>query len=270
MKIVMTLLVRDNEDILRENLEYHLSRGVDFVIATDHRSCDSSPEILRSYEKEGKLEMIHERDDDISDSAKWVTRMSQLASTKHGADWVINNDTDEFWWPESGTIKDVLSQVPLSVGVVKYPREQFVLRPQTNNSLFWESMTVRQSKPTNALGRALPGKSCHRGSSAAKVSPGNHDATIDMGDKIEAQAIRIFHFPWRSWSQFSGKMQILRALPTIPWPTWREMDARGRSTSFESYYNDILVTEERLSKGLKSGELLEDFRFRDCMQNLNL
>jgi len=270
MKVVMTLLVRDSEDILRENLEYHFSQGVDFVIATEHRSCDLSPEILRSYEKEGKLEMIHERDDDISDSAKWVTRMSQLASTKHGADWVINNDTDEFWWPESGTIKDVLSQVPLRVGVVKYPREQFVLRPQTNNSPFWECMTARQSQPTNALGSPLPGKSCHRGSPSVLVTSGNHDVTIDVGDKIEAQAIQILHFPWRSWKQFSGKMQLLAALPIIPWPTWKAMDARGRETSFESYYNDLLVTEERLSKGLKSGELLKDFRFRDYMQNLNL
>ena len=35
MKIVMTLLVRDEQDIIRENIEFHLSMGVNFFIAAD-------------------------------------------------------------------------------------------------------------------------------------------------------------------------------------------------------------------------------------------
>ena len=38
MRLVMTLLVRDEEDIVRANVDFHLARGVDFVIATDNRS----------------------------------------------------------------------------------------------------------------------------------------------------------------------------------------------------------------------------------------
>jgi len=34
IKIVMTLLVRNEEDIIRENIEFHLSQGVSFFIAT--------------------------------------------------------------------------------------------------------------------------------------------------------------------------------------------------------------------------------------------
>ena len=47
MELVMTLLVRNEVDIIQANLEYHLAQGVDFVIITDHGSEDGTSEILR-------------------------------------------------------------------------------------------------------------------------------------------------------------------------------------------------------------------------------
>jgi hypothetical protein len=38
MKLVMTLLVRDEQDILADNLDFHLAQGVDEVIVTDNGS----------------------------------------------------------------------------------------------------------------------------------------------------------------------------------------------------------------------------------------
>ena len=46
MKLVMTLLVRDEEDILAQNLEHHLAQGVDFFVVTDNGSIERTPDIL--------------------------------------------------------------------------------------------------------------------------------------------------------------------------------------------------------------------------------
>ena len=88
MKLVMTLRTRDQADIVEAVVAFHLNAGVDFVIATDHRSVDGTVEILESYAREGVLRLIRELGEDVRGS-KWRTRMARLAATEHGADWVL-------------------------------------------------------------------------------------------------------------------------------------------------------------------------------------
>src|SRR3954466_6004641 len=102
MKLVMTLLVRDEQDIVADNLDFHLAQGVDEVIVTDNGSEDATLEILRPYEERGAVRAISEPSDDSS-QGRWVTRMARMEAADLGADWVINNDAHEFWWPRGGT-----------------------------------------------------------------------------------------------------------------------------------------------------------------------
>ena len=61
MKLVQTLVVRDESDIVRAQLDYHLNAGVDLVLATDHDSQDGTREILESYKRQGVLRLFHEQ-----------------------------------------------------------------------------------------------------------------------------------------------------------------------------------------------------------------
>ena len=158
MKVVMTLLVRNEEDILRENIEFHLSQGVSFIIATDNLSKDGTASILKEYEAKGLARYFFE-DSDQFDQHKWVTRMAVLAFTEYGADWVINNDADEFWWPNSGNLEDVFSNVPKEFDVAEARRTNFVM-VEAAKSAFYKRMIYRQSVPINSLGRPPSSQGC--------------------------------------------------------------------------------------------------------------
>ena len=72
MKVVMTLLARDEADIVDENLKFHLNAGVDFVIAMDNLSQDGTTEILESYAKNGHVRLIRQ-DSEYLRQAEWIT-----------------------------------------------------------------------------------------------------------------------------------------------------------------------------------------------------
>ena len=141
--------------------------GVDFVIAMDHRSEDGTGEILEGYERDGHLRLIRQDAREVRQSA-WVTRMARLAATEHRADWVINSDADEFWWPRATSLKEALGAVPRRYGVVLRPD---VLLPSASGAgPFFERMTIRllQSAPiNNPLSRYRPAQGVASGESTA-------------------------------------------------------------------------------------------------------
>ena len=84
MTLVMTLLARDEIDIVDSWLAFHLNAGVDFVIATDNRSQDGTTEVLEEYARSGHVHLIREPGEDLRQD-EWVTRMARLAATEYSA-----------------------------------------------------------------------------------------------------------------------------------------------------------------------------------------
>ena len=266
MRIVMTLLVRDEADIVETWLRYHLARGVDVVIATDHRSVDGTTDVLHEYARDGRVVLLHE-DADVLRQAEWVTRMARLAATEHGADWVIPSDADEFWWPRAGSFEEILAAVPARFGVVRALQRQFVLRP--GDGQFFERMTVR-ARPTADLSSPYHAqvKIAHRGVADAVVEVGNHDvAGTGLRLVREWFPFEVLHFPIRDERQLEAKFlrratspdgqHIVRAL---------ELLAKGE--------RDVLLSETAVRDGelegrLRDGSLARDVRLRDALRVLD-
>jgi hypothetical protein len=273
MRLVMTLLVRDEEDVLAANLDYHLAQGVDFVIATDNLSTDRTPAILRDYERRGVLRTIHEPADDYS-QAVWVTRMARLAAREHGADWVINNDADEFWWPAHGNLRDTLAAVPPTIGVVEVPRHNFV--PVEGEGPFHARMLWREAVSLNVHGHPLPPKVAHRGAPDVAVAQGNHAVEGVTPPAVAPAGIEILHFPLRHPAQFTNKIAKGGAayarnttLPPGIGSTWRSLFAELQADGdLARHLAGAIHDPARLARRLAAGEILRDTRLADFLRGL--
>ena len=275
MRLIMTLLVRDEEDILKTNIEYHLSHGVDFIIATDNCSTDSTKEILKIFERKGKLHYIYEASDDYSQH-EWVTRMARMACNQYGADWVINNDADEFWWPETdATLKSLLNNIPHDVLALSADRTNFIPNALTEPAPFFDTMVIRETQSLNAIGQPLPGKVCHRALPDIDVMQGNHEVSLN-GKSIHpiSSNITILHFPVRTYRQFENKIAKGGAaylnnnrLPENVGITWRRLYQLYLNSQLDAYYNNLILNDVDIKKGIADGNLVVDFRLKEYLHN---
>jgi glycosyl transferase family 2 len=272
MKLVMTLLARDEADIVDEQLTFHLNAGVDFVIAMDNLSEDGTTEILESYAKSGQLHLIRQRGEFLR-QADWITEMGRLAAAEFGADWVIHSDSDEFWWPRGESLKDVLGSIPARYGIVRALLRHFVPRPDDGQPVT-ERMTVRMSAaaPINDP-RSLyrPNlKIIHRADPNVKVSIGGQRLIDSPLVPLRGwYPIEFFHFPVRSVEQCERKYAHQQVAPgQTPSPYYdrvRELIATGR---LQELYDSLVVDDASLERGLDDGTLVVDTRLRDALRTL--
>lgn len=266
MRLVLTLLVRDEADIVESTIAYHLARGVDFVIVTDNGSVDGTRELVLPFVRAGEARLIDEPADDYS-QAQWVTRMARLAATDHAADWVVHADADEFWWPEGCDLKEAFAGVPPDCAVVHAPRENFPPSPGDEEP-FFERMTLRDTRSVNPLGEPLPPKCAHRAHPLVEVAQGNHWALAPgFGPPRPLPGTTILHFPVRSYRQVERKIVLggrayarNRELPAAVGHAWRQLYALHIEGGLPGWYAlqlpqaepDSYVRDERLRDLLRA------------------
>ncbi len=263
MKLLLTMVARDEEDILRENLLYHLNQGVDFLIVTDNGSKDGTKDIIHEFVRLGVARYLHQGEYSHSQSI-WMTQMSEIARTEHNADFVINSDADEFWWPQEGNLKSVLEDFNEDVDAILVKRNNFAPVESDQNLGIFERMVGRDPSGLNGIGRPLPPKVIHRPMPGVIVSAGNHNARYQDGPvrKVRSNKLVIFHFPIRTYPQFSTKIeQGGLALKTFhqesisPTRVWCILHDRLEQGTLHEYY------AERMNV-----ETVPDYRLRDFMR----
>jgi hypothetical protein len=142
MKLVMTLRARDEADVVDANVAFHLNAGVDLVIAADLGAEEASRDVLEAYARQGYVQLREE------------TEMARLAYGEFRAEWVISGDSNEFWWPRGGSLKEVLASVPERYGDVRALVRQFVPRLE-DGSFFAERMVERMRTANGASPKSI-------------------------------------------------------------------------------------------------------------------
>jgi Glycosyl transferase family 2 len=274
VKLVMTLLARDEADVVDAQIAFHLNAGVDFVIATDNLSQDGTTGILESYAREGHLFLIREENEYLQ-QAQWITHMGRIAATDFGADWVIHSDADEFWWPRGESLKDVLASVPERYGIVRALLRQFVPRPD-DGSFFAERMVVRLSAsapindPTSLFRPNL--KVIHRADPNVEVSIGAQRLIGSSFVPLRGwYPVEFFHFPIRSFAQCERKYSHHQvAAGQTPSPYYDRIRTLREQGRFHEFYDNLVVGDEALDRGLRDGSLVIDDRLRDALRALRI
>jgi len=262
VKLVMTLLVSDEQDLLEANLDYHLAQGVDFVVVTaDRAGPPSVTATVERYVERGVCHLVEEEPSGYLQS-EWVTRMARMATVEFGADWVINSDIDEFYWPETGSLKGIFSAIPEEFGTLTLPVTHFVPRPA--GEFFADRMTVRETRSLKPSGKGVLTKVAHRGVADVEVSRGGHRVTgTGLTPLLGWEPILGLHFPLRSYSQFEAK--VVR--------DGRTADAGVRSLRRELYehhsagrlldlYERRVVDDAEARSGVEEGRLVIDERLK--------
>ena len=274
MKLVVTVLARDEADVIDSQVAFHLNAGADFVIATDNSSRDGTTEILERYEHDGVLHLINEPAEGLR-QGEWVTRMARLAATDYGADWVINTDADEFWWPRGGSLKEVLAAVPEEYGVVEGFWRSFVPRPD-DGDLFAERMTARLTQhapindPTSFYRPVI--KVAHRADPNVEVGRGNHTLVGSSFRTLTTwHPLEVLHFPLRSRAQWARKIELQGVAFTEHIErsgTGYHMKGYGafQAGRIDEQYESLLVDDDALARGLADGALALDTRLRDALR----
>lgn len=209
-KLIMTLLVRNEADIIETNLLFHNKMGIDGFIVTDNNSTDKTVSILKKYYEKGWVKEIIYEPGNNHNQKKWVDRMIKIAKNKYHADWVINADADELWYSPLGNLKKEVEK--LTCNIVSCPLINVI--PEENMPLyFWNKVVVSPIQNLEEKGlskyavyNVQINKEMHRTKGYIMISDGNHHVEMFPEKRFNNPNIVIYHYPVRGYSHFQRKV----------------------------------------------------------------
>lgn len=233
--IIGLLLVRDEDDILNDNIEFHIKNGIDLFIVTNHASTDNTRKLLSSNKY---IHTIIDTNDSVYRQPEWTTAMVKIAYELK-AEWIIPLDADELWLNISmlNSIDNKYDKVLYGTMLKHYPYEV------TTNNIFSRYPYYKQV-PTR-------GKLAFRPSLYVKTCLGNHKVKGLPLKCYKDDKFIIHHFPERSLEHFKKKCKNAESLfihggnKKSP---WYKLYLAYKEDRIEEYYNqNILVKEKPLA-----------------------
>ncbi len=284
IRLAMAILVRDEADIIAENIRYHADRGVDTFIVMDNDSIDGTRDILQGLQRDYDLTILDEPSKTI-DQDLWVSRMVLRLRDEDRADWIILNDADEFWVSRNNSIKDEIANTQVendgSLGVIRCSRYNMLgsaidaeaagyrffnnIWKVANPYGEWPRRKAEQLDDVPHLLQRVGPKAICAAIGFRSVGHGNHVVEHDAPLKADSDEIQILHYPIRTYDQFERKVKNygeslmandrLRLKVAHHFREWYAMFKEGK---LEEEYSKFLLTPERIEQLSQSDVINKD------------
>ncbi len=232
-RLIMTLLVKNEERVLEQNILFHKAMGVDAFIITDNNSTDRTPQIIQKYIDKGWVVESFMDYDTKHLQKKKVDRMVWCAKNKHNADWVINCDADEFWYSPQGNLKSEMTEdinVLTCKSINVYPEKgvdfwkwDMVIKPMPDTTKY-------NLSPYN-LFRRYTYKVAHSTRGYVRISMGNHKVMMAPRRKRDSEII-IYHYSIMDLQSF-----IYKTAQTRPQLTTKRGRRKSQSRHWKHFSN---------------------------------
>jgi hypothetical protein len=239
-------MTRNDADLLRANILFHLAVGCERVLVVDNGSSDATRRTLRWLGRCYPIDWTT-RPEGLP-RAQVVTELADDAR-RAGADWVLPLDTDEFWHA-TGQLPELLADAG-PIGALEVPRIEFVqARDQIHSRTTAIVRADHRVEPVVRGGAAIeqflalersafelapPSKLLLRVGPELEIELGAHSARGLVGPVDTTTDVAIFHLQLRSRDEAftraedDRRLRLVDSREAVAYETayWSEIERRG-------------------------------------------
>jgi hypothetical protein len=212
-------MVRNEADIIRLNVLYHLASGIDRMLVVDNGSTDGTDGVLQQLSLEHP-EVRWSRDDGPFLPSRVMTKLAREAF-EEGANWVVPVDADEFWHAPGGDLRRVLQDT--NAGVLRARAVNFIQRrgqrESSPDALMHmtrraastvgppgHAQTLVESKQIAFVEKVYPQKCICRPTAEVEIQTGHHSISGAAGPRMRTEDLVCLHAPMRSRSALAERI----------------------------------------------------------------
>lgn len=284
LRLAMTLLVRNEADIIEDNIRFHHAQGIDCFAIMDNGSDDGTFEILQTLSKEFDLHIIHQPDQNYQ-QAVWMTQLATYAGNTLKADLVISNDADEFWLAEQGTT--LKEHLRTDDSVVTLARHNMVLdstsllpdyhfsdaRYTVNNPILYSSDTQINDAAVSMLLSKISPKTIVNPHGLIRLKGGNHWAKHGWRwvNQRSSNGIKVYHYPIRSFAQFEAniinRQRLLSQTKARMGDHYRRWVRLYEAGELENEYHKLILSDSDLETTQRIGLTSESTEISNALHS---
>lgn len=215
--IALVTMIKDEEDVIYENLVWHFCVGFRKFVVVDNNSTDKTRELIEKFKRktDGKAIVVI-IDDPIVEhiqSAILTGSMYFVKSIWPKTEWVFPVDGDEFWYPNT-KLSDILKNVPSdkdAIIIMQYNHFFVEKAHQFDSSKpFYESMPYRTNSLIKDGLTTQFGRVAVRPKLDITIAQGyhlikSHNEVLIKYAKGNKLGLSMRHFPRRSIAQVKKK-----------------------------------------------------------------